>query len=407
MIIRRRLWQMLIAGLLFTLMVIGMGPLSQWIVTQFYLKPGVIEQVAGSQSHEVFQGIILQQKGLESHNILPVYGSSEFSSVSEFHPSILFAGNPTGFTPFLIGHGGSQDIIHVLNAASQGQALQDKKVVVILSSQWFEPEGIYAGNFASNFSALQAYRMLSNKQLTIETKQQVASRLLQFPNVRESYPALAKLLTHHGQDDVKSRVIQLIYGLFGRIEMASLEAKDALNSIKLLKIINVNNETNIRQGKPIVPPPVPLKPWQELSELATDAGQKAVTNNEFGIEDSYYLKYIKETLIQNQGSAKNDTLTPSPEYQDLELLFSVLKQVGAKPLFIIVPVNGLWADYTGFPFAERQTYYQRVRQMVVQQGFQVADFSDHEYDQYFLKDIMHLGWKGWVEVNEAMDRFVH
>lgn len=407
MIIRRRLFQMLIAGLLFMLTVVAMGPITKSVVTNLYLKPEVIEQVVRSQSHEVFLGTILQQKGLESQNILPVYGSSEFSAVSEFHPSFLFEGNPTGFTPFLIGRGGSQDLIHVLNTASQGQALRDKKVVVILSSQWFAPEGISRGNFASNFSALQAYRMLSNKELSEETKQQVALRLLQFPYVTESFPVLAKLLTHYGQDNLKSRVIQLILGSFGRVEMASFELKDAMNSVRLLQLINVNNQEKIRQGKPIIPKPLPLKPWNELSAQAAEAGKKAVTNNTFGIEDAYYLEYIKGTLVKNKGSAQNDKLTPSPEYQDLELLFSVLKQVGAKPMFVIVPVNGRWADYTGFPLEERQGYYQRVRQMVVQQGFQVADFSGHEYDLYFFKDIMHLGWKGWVEVNEALDSFVH
>ena len=76
-------------------------------------------------------------------------------------------------------------------------------------------------------------------------------------------------------------------------------------------------------------------------------------------------------------------------------------------MFVIVPMNGRWADYTGFPLVERQTYYQRVQPDGPQQGFQVADFSGHEYDLYFLKDIMHLGWKGWVDVDEAMDHFVH
>lgn len=402
----RRLWPLLIAGLLFGLTVVWMGPIAQWAVSQFYIRPGIIEQVAGAQSLEVFKGAILQQKGLESQDILPVYGSSEFSSVSAFHPSYLFAGSPTGFTPFLIGHGGCQDLIHVLNVASKGQALRGRKVVVILSSQWFTPKGLSPSYLAENFSALQTYYMLINNQLAVGTKQQIASRLLQFPYVAENYPVLAKLLAHYGQADMKSRAINLIYSPLGHIEMAALELKDAINSVKLLQQINVNNHIDALQGKLPVPKPLPLKPWAELSALATKAGQKAVTNNSFGIEDSYYLEYIKKDLAEDKGSAQSARLTASPEYQDLELLFNVLKQAGAKPMFVIVPVNGLWADYTGFSLSERQTYYHRVRQMVEQQGFQVADFSGHEYDPYFLKDIMHLGWKGWVLVDEAIDRFV-
>lgn len=28
-----------------------------------------------------------------------------------------------------------------------------------------------------------------------------------------------------------------------------------------------------------------------------------------------------------------------------------------------------------------------------------------EYEDYFLKDVMHLGWKGWVYVDEAIDKY--
>ena len=47
MILRRSLWPMLIAGLLFVLTVVAMGPITQWAVTRFEISPGIIEQVAG------------------------------------------------------------------------------------------------------------------------------------------------------------------------------------------------------------------------------------------------------------------------------------------------------------------------------------------------------------------------
>lgn len=36
---------------------------------------------------------------------------------------------------------------------------------------------------------------------------------------------------------------------------------------------------------------------------------------------------------------------------------------------------------------------------------ELADFSDKEYEEYFLRDIMHLGWKGWVYLDEAVYQF--
>ncbi|PEC93295.1 hypothetical protein CON17_30125, partial [Bacillus thuringiensis] len=29
----------------------------------------------------------------------------------------------------------------------------------------------------------------------------------------------------------------------------------------------------------------------------------------------------------------------------------------------------------------------------------------HEYDKYFLKDTIHLGWKGWIYFDEAVQKF--
>lgn len=115
---RSRLWPMLIAGLLFAMTIYWMGPLSQQIVGHFWLKQGVTQTIGGSQNPVTYQGMILQEKAMESPDILPIYGSSEFSAFSEFHPSRVFEGKPTGFAPFLVGRGGTQDIIHALNMAA-------------------------------------------------------------------------------------------------------------------------------------------------------------------------------------------------------------------------------------------------------------------------------------------------
>lgn len=34
-----------------------------------------------------------------------------------------------------------------------------------------------------------------------------------------------------------------------------------------------------------------------------------------------------------------------------------------------------------------------------------VDLSGHDYDKYYLRDVMHLGWKSWVEVDRALCEF--
>ena len=36
---------------------------------------------------------------------------------------------------------------------------------------------------------------------------------------------------------------------------------------------------------------------------------------------------------------------------------------------------------------------------------ELADFTSHEYEKYFLYDIVHFGWTGWIDVEEAIYRF--
>ncbi len=38
-------------------------------------------------------------------------------------------------------------------------------------------------------------------------------------------------------------------------------------------------------------------------------------------------------------------------------------------------------------------------------GSGVPDLSGHDYEKYWLCDVMHLGWKSWVEVDRAMVGF--
>ncbi|MRQ35814.1 D-alanyl-lipoteichoic acid biosynthesis protein DltD, partial [Bacillus anthracis] len=101
----------------------------------------------------------------------------------------------------------------------------------------------------------------------------------------------------------------------------------------------------------------------------------------------------------------NESYEESPEYDDLQIVLNIFKEKNVKPLFISVPVNGPWYDYAGFPKERREVYYKKVREQVEKAGYPVVDFSGHEYDKYFLKDTIHLGWKGWIYFDEAVQNF--
>lgn len=49
----------------------------------------------------------------------------------------------------------------------------------------------------------------------------------------------------------------------------------------------------------------------------------------------------------------------------------VLKQSKAEPLFVILPVNGEYYDYTGFPKKGRDDYYKRITAQIADNGFRI------------------------------------
>ncbi len=79
--------------------------------------------------------------------------------------------------------------------------------------------------------------------------------------------------------------------------------------------------------------------WDEARKHADQTGAAESGSNEYGIEDGYFNSKIKKKLKQREGYLKNDAYDQSPEYEDLQIALDLLKQSGAKPLFISVPVK--------------------------------------------------------------------
>ena len=68
---------------------------------------------------------------------------------------------------------------------------------------------------------------------------------------------------------------------------------------------------------------------------------------------------------------------------------------------------GPYYDHIGITESTRQAAYGRIRNIVnAHVTAQFADFSDRDYERYFLFDIVHFGWTGWIDVEHAIYDFV-
>ena len=327
-------------------------------------------------------------KNENSNNIL-VLGSSELSS---FNTDIFNNGN-SNFNMYLVGRGHTQCLQSALTFGAISEEVDIKKVVLILSPQWFESSGeLNSEMFSSRFQKNTFNNFMKNEKISDDTKQEIINELktLEVSDKNE----LEKIYKYESAYNYNN-IINRIY-----LNISDYIANNR-NKIKLIELLeeykNQNKyEENIKFEE---------YDFEQLLEGAERKGNEACSNNDFGIYDEYYNTYIKEELTIQKNSRLEEDFVNEKEYEYLELFLDICEQQGIEPLIVNIPVNGKWYDYTGFTSEKRLEYYNRIREIVGKYNAELADFSNCEYEKYFLQDIMHLGWKGWIKVDEAIYKY--
>lgn len=349
-----------------------------------------LEESAISLEPTMFQGTYLQEEMLKSDAYVPIYGSSELSRWDPFHPSNFFETNDADFTPYLVGKGGMTSIIHNLNFTMHADQLKNKKMVIIVSPQWFVKHGTDEQHFAPNYSLLQAYQLPFNKEVDEQVKQKLMKRLMAYDAVKNDTLLYQLYDAYLNEKNALFKLLSVPAEAF----ISMLEKKDLYYTILKDKPTNRHQSDDVKD-----------KTWEELRAQADAYGEERTQNSQFYIDDNVY-KYRKDYIKRMQGRNKDHSYAESLEYKDFQLMLDILKEAEAEPLFVIIPVNGAYYDYTGFPEKGRQDYYTRIKKQINDSGFTYADYSDHEYDPYFMRDTIHIGWKGWVYLDEDMQKFL-
>ena len=50
----------------------------------------------------------------------------------------------------------------------------------------------------------------------------------------------------------------------------------------------------------------------------------------------------------------------------------------------------------------RDNFYDRAENIAKEKGFDVLNLKAEEYTPYFMYDVIHLGWNGWIKVDENL-----
>ena len=337
-----------------------------------------------------------KSKDIILENITPktlvLLGSSELTTTinEEYHPKKIF--NYEDFNIMQIGVGNSQNIIHAATIGSIGNDIINNEIVMIQSIQWFDNKnGILKDAFLSRISSEHVYNTMANDKISKETKEKFINRVIELSSTNK---VLNKKYRSYKKYFVEEQG-NFITGEFLKLDNYFYKLKNKYEFFK-----NKGRENYPLSGKK-----TPDYNWKELDEKVTEQAKERTNNNDYQIDNTYYDKYIKTKYDQLKNSSKNTKYDESKEYDDLDILLSIVKDLNLNMKFAILPANGKWSDYTGIDSEKRQVAYNNLKEIAKKNNIEVMDYSSKEYEEYYMYDAMHLGWRGWIDFERDLYKF--
>ena len=324
-------------------------------------------------------------------NTLVLLGSSELTAtINEgYHPKKIF--NYDDFNIMQIGGGYFQNIIHASILGSIDGGIHNRKVAIIQSVQWYTKAGIADEALLSRISEEHVYNTMANPKIRKETKERFINRLIEITKDNKS---LRDKYIEYKEYFVENK------GTFLKNAMFKLDSR----------IYAMKNKFAFYKGKskenyPLAEEETPRYDWSSQKERFTGEAEKNSTNNHYAIDNKYYNTHIAKKYEKLRNSSKNVDYSESPEYNDFDIFLSIAKDLGIEVEVIIFPVNGKWNDYVGVSKTMRQETYNKIERIANNYAAKVLNYGDREYEDYFLFDVMHVGARGWVNLEEELYKF--
>ncbi|MBS9338572.1 D-alanyl-lipoteichoic acid biosynthesis protein DltD [Fructobacillus sp. M2-14] len=331
-------------------------------------------------------------------NYVPFFGSSELSRFDSLHPSVLAEKYNRNYRPFMLGKAGSESMVHFLNMQEMPNGLKKKKAVFVISPQWFTKTGTDAA-FDIFYSPLQVVDWLLNLEgnTPSETDQFMAKQVKKESIVKNS-SFYNRLLTKVADGQSLSNTDRSAL----KVKHQVLSRQDALFSRLDSSSSNYKNQVQ-KDDRPL--PKVYSK--NALDRIGYDEGEKGTTNNEFHIKNSFYRTRIMPEKGALKGVQKSYDYTQSVEYAYFQSVLETFAKNDTEVEFVITPVNKRWTEYTGLDNDMYQQSVSKIKHQLRSQGFNnIADLSRRGGEDFFMQDTIHIGWRGWLALDQFLNPFL-
>ena len=330
----------------------------------------------------------------QGRNPIAVFGSSELNAVpaGPAHPGNLLAPGRSDVSVMACGRAGCIDLWQAIEVGAFAGHLQDRRIVLIPSIQWFmsyrRPDQVFPGTFSQG--AFEAF--MANASISDGVKRRVVDRMREYGVDRSESPLPWSRAVDGIDRAVASTVDSTRLACNPGAAAAASDASDSAVSVDDAGAFPRNGAT---------------PNWERVFSQADRYAQAACGSNELGLNDRWYRQtYEKWVAGANKNwKVKHGQWFSEQEFEDFQLVLDVCREAGLEPLVLIQPVKGAAYDRTPYDRAVRAQWYERMRGMCRKAGVSVADFSSHEYDTYFLREYSHPSGLGGAYYAQAIYSF--
>lgn len=335
------------------------------------------------------KGQIILERSADNGNVM-LLGSSELGSWVQQNPVNMFPNTTLDSDITIVGQAYVQSLLHAMKVGTEAFS-DNKRVALVVSMQWFYGEDIDRDGFAANFSEYQFFCFMNNERLSKESKLYICERTDELLEEIQGYDDIKVYAWLYAQDNVLGDVGLTLLKPYYSVREKVLEIRDKWDTYQLLK----QTQTEAEQ------PEVKDIDWQKAMKDAEREGAGYCTNNDFYVDDNYYSTYLEPAMDSLEG-VESETVLTSKEMEDYEMFLQICRENGVEPYIIIMGTNGKYYDYVGIDSGRRNQLYDEVQKRAEDAGVEYLRLSDKEYEPYFMVDVMHLGWKGWLYVDQQI-----
>ena len=371
--------------------------------------PGRMADFAARPSPVKLTGNVLQTEAFRLPETLPIYGSSELDRPAANRPDEFFRARPTGFSVFPVGRGGTTCLMIVQKVAAVGVNAHGKKAVIFLSPSWFAREGVGENAVEANLTPPQLGAWLFESVLSAPLRERIARRLLDYPESLQEEMLLGEAVRCVANPTPASRLAFALLKPFGYLQNALASRIEYSAILREMAVRSMPGERKITQvirtqvGEPDWPH---MAAEAEAADRAHDDGAVYSATNDL-LPVSRRGQNIRAQTPGSRDAEFAAKVLDSKEFDDLQLLVDVLRELDVDALFISQPFNGIYRDLGGTTRRGRRVYYDKLAAILARTGYSLLDFSDHEEDRFFFNDAGHPSAKAWIFYDQGINRFYH